>query len=79
MGIAYGQIWYLVLTDPNYIGKTVDPALQRKFMCIGCCAIISPYVRLKYSVSVILLEIFQDWELTLPMFWTAIVANHVAD
>jgi len=58
MGIAYGQIWFKILADPNYIGKDVDPALQRKFMCIGCVAIISPYVRLKYSVSVILLEIW---------------------
>jgi H+/Cl- antiporter ClcA len=27
MGIAYGQIWYKILSDPNYIGKDVDPAL----------------------------------------------------
>jgi len=58
MGIAYGNIAFTILTDKNYIGMEVDNVLKRKLMCIGCCSIISAYVRLKYSVCVILLEIF---------------------
>jgi H+/Cl- antiporter ClcA len=58
MGITYGNIAFTVLTDKNYIGMEVDNVLKRKLMCIGCCSIISAYVRLKYSVCVILLEIW---------------------
>lgn len=79
MGICYGNIAFTLLTHKDYIGMEVDNVLKRKLMCLGCCSIISAYVRLKYSVCVILLEIFQDWELILPMFWCAVVANKVAD
>jgi len=79
MGIAYGNIASPILTDKNYIGMEVDNVLKRKLMCLGCCSIISAYVRLKYSVCVILLEIFQDWEMFLPMLWCAFCANTVAD
>jgi len=80
MGICYGNIAFTILTDVNYLGFTkIDHIMKRKLMCLGCCGIISAYVRLKYSVCVILLEIFQDWEMILPMFWCAIVANTVAD
>jgi hypothetical protein len=58
MGIAYGNIAFTPLNDPNYVGLEVDNVMKRKLMCIGCCGIISAYVRLKYSVCVILLEIF---------------------
>jgi H+/Cl- antiporter ClcA len=79
MGICYGNIAFTILTDKNYIGMEVDNVLKRKLMCLGCCGIISSYVRLKYSVCVILLEIFQDWEMILPLFWCAYCANTVAD
>lgn len=79
MGIAFGNIAFTILTDKNYIGMEVDNVLKRKLMCLGCCSIISAYVRLKYSVCVILLEIFQDWEMFLPMLWCAFCANTVAD
>ena len=79
MGICYGNVAFTLLTDKNYVGMEVDNVLKRKLMCLGCCGIISAYVRLKYSVCVILLEIFQDWEMILPMFWCAFCANTVAD
>ena len=79
MGICYGNIAFTLLTHKDYIGMEVDNVLKRKLMCLGCCGIISAYVRLKYSVCVILLEIFQDWEMILPMFWCATIANKVAD
>lgn len=58
MGICYGNIAYTLITDDNYLGIEIDQVMKRKLMAIGCAGIISAYVRLKYSVCVILLEIF---------------------
>ena len=46
-------------------------------MAIGCVAVISGYVRLKYSVVIIMLEICQDMGLFLPMMVAVITSNHV--
>jgi chloride channel 7 len=79
MGMTVGQIYYQILTDKNWYGATVDPALKRKFMSIGPSAIISGYVRMKYCVAIIILEICEDFSLFIPMFIAVIVSNHVGD
>ena len=50
MGICYGNIAFTILTDVNYLGFTkIDHIMKRKLMCLGCCGIISAYVRFKLS------------------------------
>jgi len=48
-------------------------------MAIGPSAIISGYVRMKYCVAIIILEICEDFTLFIPMFIAVIVSNHVGD
>ena len=58
MGFAIGQMYYLIQTSPDYMNmENIDPCMERKYMVIGCAAIISGYVRLRYSVVIIMLEI----------------------
>lgn len=57
--------------------QNIDPCMKRKYMAIGCVAVISGYVRLKYSVVIIMLEICQDMGLFLPMMVAVITSNHV--
>jgi chloride channel 7 len=79
MGMAIGQIYYQMLTQEDWYGATVDPGLKRKFMSIGPAAIISGYVRMKYCVAIIILEICEDFTLFVPMFIAVLVSNHVGD
>ena len=57
----------------------VDPILKRKFMSIGPAAVISGYVRMKYCVAIIILEICEDFSLFIPMMISVITANYVGD
>lgn len=80
MGMAVGQAYYIILTHPDWYGATgVDPALKRKFMSIGPSAVISGYVRMKYCVAIIILEICEDFSLFIPMMIAVLTANHVGD
>lgn len=78
MGVAYGQMYYKIDTLKHIFNvDTHDNSLERKYMVIGCGAIISGYVRLHYSVGIILLEIGQDFSLFLPLMLSICVTNYV--
>ena len=54
-------------------------SLRRKYIVIGCGAVMAGYTRMTYAIGLILMETSRDLEVFIPMMFAIWVANNVGE
>ena len=54
-------------------------SLRRKYIVIGCGAVMAGYTRMTYAIGLILMETSRDLEVFIPMMFAILISNIVGE
>lgn len=84
IGCGLGDLLFRLQLTVGYDGMSfaedttsLEQAMRRKLIVIGCAGFMAGYTRMTYALGVILMETSEDLSIFVPLIFTIIISNQV--